>query len=127
MREKPNPTPWLTCYVKNNKLHLTPYFYKKAKRLLKKYKTLGESLAALEGDLLENPQIGNSYGANIYKVRVADASKGTGKSGGFRVITYLVKESEDGTDIYLITIFDKSEEASIKKEDVIKIIKSLDI
>ncbi|MFB2118024.1 type II toxin-antitoxin system RelE/ParE family toxin [Parapedobacter sp. 2B3] len=113
--------------MKNNKIHLTPYFYKKAKRLLKKYKTLGESLAALEGDLLENPQIGNSYGANIYKVRIADASKGTGKSGGFRVITYLVKESEDGTDIYLITIFDKSEEASIKKEDVIKIIKSLDI
>ena len=127
MREKPNPTPWLTYYVKNNKIHLTPSFYKKAKRLLKKYKTLGESLAALEGDLLENPRMGNSYGANIYKVRVADASKGTGKSSGFRVITYLVKESEDGTNIYLITIFDKPEEASIKKEDVVKIIKSLDI
>ena len=127
MREKPNPTPWLTYYVKNNKIHLTPYFYKKAKRLLKKYKTLGESLAALEDDLLKNPQMGNSYGANIYKVRVADASKGTGKSGGFRVITYLVKESESGTDIYLITIFDKSEEASIKKEDVVKIIRALDL
>nr|WP_233632645.1 type II toxin-antitoxin system RelE/ParE family toxin [Parapedobacter sp. ISTM3] len=87
---------------------------------MEKYKTLGQSLATLEGDLLENPQMGNSYGANIYKVRVADAWKGTGKSGGFRVITYLVRESEEGTDIYLITIFDKSEEASIKKEDVVK-------
>ena len=126
MRGKPNPTPWLTYYVKN-KVHLTPHFHKKAKRLLKKYKTLSDSLALLEHDLLENPQLGSSYGANIYKVRVADASKGTGKSGGFRVITYLVKETDDGTDIYLITIFDKSEEASIKKEDVVKIIKSLDI
>ncbi|GAA4778104.1 hypothetical protein GCM10023231_00710 [Olivibacter ginsenosidimutans] len=110
-----------------NKVFLTPFFHKKAKRLLKKYKTLGESLAALEDDLLANPQIGNSYGANIYKIRIADTSKGTGKSGGFRVITYLVKESEDGTDIYLITIFDKSEEASIKKEEVLKIVRSLDI
>lgn len=71
--------------------------------------------------------MGNSYGANIYKVRVADVSKGTGKSGGFRVITYLVKETADGTDIYLITIFDKSEEAAITKEEVVKIIKSLGI
>ncbi len=124
MREKLNPTPCLTYYVKN-RIYLTPHFYKKAKRLLKKYKTLGKTLAVLERDLLENPQMGNSYGANIYKVRVADASKGTGKSGGFRVITYLVKELEDDTDIYLITIFDKSEETSIKKEDVLKIIRSL--
>lgn len=126
MREKSNPIPSLTYYVKN-KVFLTPHFHKKAKRLLKKYKTLSKSLAALEEDLLANPQIGNSYGANIYKIRVADTSKGTGKSGGFRVITYLVKESEDGTDIYLITIFDKSEEASIKKEEVLKIVRSLDI
>lgn len=127
MREKPNPTLSLTYYVKNNKVHLTPYFYKKAKRLLKKYKTLGKSLAVLENDLLENPQLGISYGADIYKVRVADASKGTGKSGGFRVITYLVKESEDGTDIYLITIYSKSEEVTIKKDDVVKIVRSLDL
>ena len=82
-----------------NKVLLAPHFHKKAKRLLKKYKTLSESLGVLERDLLANPQMGNSYGANIYKVRVADASKGTGKSGGFRVITYLVKESDDGADI----------------------------
>ena len=94
---------------------------------MKKYKTLGESLAALESDLLENPQMGSSYGANIYKVRLADASKGSGKSGGFRVITYLVRELEDRTDIYLVTIFDKSEEATIKKEDVVKIIRKLDL
>ena len=76
---------------------------------------------------MNNPRLGESYGANIYKIRVADESKGKGKSGGFRVITYVVEEHKTSTDIYLITIFDKSEEASISKEDVKKIIESQDI
>lgn len=78
----------------------------------------------LEQKLMENPKIGDNYGSNIYKVRLADESKGKGKSGGFRVITYLVEETTTDTDIYLITIFDKSEDASIGKDDIKKIIKS---
>lgn len=110
-----------------NKIYLTSYFIKKAKRLVKKYKTLGTNLAILEKDLLKNPRFGDSYGGNIYKVRVADESKGKGKSGGFRVITYLIEENSDYIDIHLITIFDKSEEESISKDDIKKIIKSANI
>ena len=93
------------------------------KSLLKKYKTLGESLLSLQNDLIENPRIGVSYGANIYKVRLADPSKGKGTSGGFRVITYLVTETQNDITIQLITILNKSEEASITKDDVLKLIK----
>jgi hypothetical protein len=107
-----------------NKVHLTAFFLKKAKRLLKKYHTLQNSLKQLEQTLISNPKIGDSYGSNIYKVRLADESKGKGKSGGFRVITYLVEESKESTNIYLITIFDKSEESSIDKDDIKEIIKS---
>ncbi len=107
-----------------NNVRLTAFFIKKAKRLLKKYHTLQSSLDILERNLIRNPKIGDSYGANIYKVRLADESKGKGKSGGFRVITYVVEENETSTDIYLITIFDKSEEASIDKDDIKEIIKS---
>jgi mRNA-degrading endonuclease RelE of RelBE toxin-antitoxin system len=107
-----------------NNVRLTAFFLKKAKRLLKKYHTLQKSLKKLERDLIENPKLGDSYGANIYKVRLADESKGRGKSGGFRVITYLVEENAQSTDIYLITIFDKSEESSIDKDDIKEIIKS---
>lgn len=67
--------------------------------------------------------MGVSYGANIYKVRLADPSKGKGSSGGFRVVTYLVEESRDEILIQLITILNKSEDDSITKEDVIKLIK----
>jgi len=79
----------------------------------------------LEKNLVQNPRIGESYGANIYKIRVADPSKGKGKSGGFRVVTYLVEETKDSCEVFLITIFDKSEEATIKKESLLKIIKAL--
>jgi mRNA-degrading endonuclease RelE of RelBE toxin-antitoxin system len=106
-----------------NNVLLTAFFLKKAKRLLKKYHTLQTSLEKLERDLIINPTLGDNYGSNIYKIRIADESKGKGKSGGFRVITYLVKENAISTDIYLITIFDKSEEASIDKDDVKAIIK----
>jgi len=37
----------------------------------------------------------------------------------------LVDEREDGTDIYLITMFDKSEEDSIKTSELKKIIKKI--
>jgi len=106
-----------------NKIVTTAIFARKVKPLLKKYKTLGESLFSLQEDLIRNPRSGVSYGANIYKVRLADPSKGKGTSGGFWVVTYLVIENQQDTTIQLITILNKSEEASVTKDDVIKLIK----
>ncbi len=91
---------------------------------MKKYHTLQKSLMQLEQALILNPKMGTSYGSNIYKIRVADESKGKGKSGGFRVITYVVDETSEAINIYLITIFDKSEEASIDKDDIKEILRS---
>jgi hypothetical protein len=99
-----------------NQVTPTPYFLSRVKRLKRKFLSLDDSLLSLEKSLVQNPGIGESYGANIYKIRVADPSKGKGKSGGFRVITYLVEETKESCEIFLITIFDKSEEATIKKE-----------
>jgi len=67
--------------------------------------------------------MGDDYGANIYKIRLASKSKNTGKSGGFRIITYLIDEKTTGCEINLITIYDKSEDATITKSEVLKIIK----
>ncbi|WP_333483063.1 hypothetical protein [Spirosoma telluris] len=65
--------------------------------------------------LEQTPATGESLGAGLYKIRLASRSKGKGKSGGFRIVTYLLTETEEGTDVYLLTIYDKSEEGSIKK------------
>ena len=66
--------------------------------------------------------MGVSYGNGIYKVRLGDESKGKGKSGGFRVLYYNVVIVDGGTVITLATIFDKSEDDTIKKHDAIKLI-----
>jgi mRNA-degrading endonuclease RelE of RelBE toxin-antitoxin system len=108
-----------------NNVRVTEFFLKKVKRLAKKYHSLENSISKLQQDLIKNPKLGDSYGANIYKIRLADESKGKGKRGGFRVITYLVQHNPESTNIYLLTIFDKSEEESIDKKDVLEIIKTI--
>jgi hypothetical protein len=45
-------------------------------------------------------------GNDTYKIRVSIKSKGKGKSGGARIITYVVTPQNE---IYLLTIFDKAE------------------
>jgi len=87
----------------------TDSFERKVKRLLKKFPTLSVSLLKLEEELIENPFSGNKLSNNLYKVRLADKSKGKGKSGGFRVITYLVKQTGESIEVFLLTIYDKSE------------------
>ena len=80
-------------------------FEKSAKILLKKYKALRNELLELGEELAENPTIGSSLGKSCYKVRLGIASKGKGKSGGARVITYVITENEE---VVLLTIYDKN-------------------
>ncbi|MBK6619917.1 MAG: hypothetical protein IPG32_03215 [Saprospirales bacterium] len=79
---------------------------------MKKYRSLKTELAELAGELEENPKMGTLVGKDTYKIRLAVTSKGKGKSGGMRVITYVeveVIENEEKIDIYLLSIYDKSE------------------
>lgn len=59
-------------------------FERQAKRLIKKYASLRAELLALVQELKENPELGKAIGQNCYKIRIAIASKGKGKSGGPR-------------------------------------------
>jgi len=67
----------------------TEPFERKLKRLAKKYKSLSSDLSAVIDELAENPTLGTPIGKNCYKIRVAIASKGKGKSGGARMITFV--------------------------------------
>lgn len=100
-------------------------FARNAKRLQKKYWTLNAELLQLFESLKITPTQGQSLGAGLYKIRLGSASKGGGKSGGFRVITYYVEQTADGEVVYLVTIYDKSEEASIGKDDLLKLLQEL--
>ena len=107
--------------VENN-VYRTSIFDNDYKRFVKKFDSLVNEIRQLEIDLTAKPDMGIPLGSNLYKIRLACKSKGKGKSGAFRIITYLVDERIDGTDVYLITMYDKSEEKSINTSQLKKII-----
>ncbi len=97
-------------------------FDKQAKRLSKKYPSLKNDLAALIDSLVVEPGQGDALGNNFYKVRLAISSKGKGKSGGARVITYIkIVESR----VYLTSIYDKSEKTAITETELHQIFKMI--
>jgi hypothetical protein len=97
-----------------------PLFDKQAKRLAKKYPSLKKDLTELLESLADNPEQGTALGNSFYKIRLAIASKGKGKSGGARVITY-VKITAD--TIFLTSIYDKSEKNTISHKELEQIFK----
>lgn len=100
-------------------------FRKEVKRLAKKYRSIPEDLIELRNRLVENPLEGADLGFGVRKVRMIIKSKGKGKSGGARVITYNVTEMEDTIDITLLTIYDKSERSTISDKEIKDLLKSL--
>ena len=99
-----------------NIVQYSPEFKKTLKPLAKKYTTLKDSVKSLENALIKDPFAGEAYGDKIYKIRMSDESKGKGKSGGFRVMYYLLNETSEGIEVLMITIFYKSETSTIKKK-----------
>jgi mRNA-degrading endonuclease RelE of RelBE toxin-antitoxin system len=102
----------------------THRFEKELKRLAKKFPSLKNEFAELIAEITENKEIGTHIGNNCYKIRLAIESKGKGKSGGARVITYLYVETET---VYLLTIYDKGEKQDLKSNELEAMIDSLEL
>lgn len=95
-----------------------PTFMRETKRLLKRYRSLWKDLEVLQEELLANPALGTDLGRGLRKVRMRISSKGKGKSGGARVITFTVIASVDETTINLLYIYDKSERENISPKEI---------
>jgi hypothetical protein len=106
----------------NYKIIATDNFRKEAKRLVKKFASLKEELAGLEKTLSANPTEGTALGNNCYKIRLKVKSKNKGKSGGMRIITLVVNISKN---IYLLFIYDKSEQADITTKELDQLMKEI--
>ena len=99
-----------------------PAFERDLKRFIRKYPSLKTEYYELVQQLKVQPEQGTPIGHHCYKIRLAIASKGTGKSGGARLITY-VKVVE--TTVYLLTIFDKAEKENIPDKELKQLLKLL--
>jgi hypothetical protein len=96
-----------------------PPFDKQFKRLAKKYPSLKTEIINLIADLKTEPDKGTGLGNDCYKIRLAIASKGKGKSGGARVITYLT--ITEGA-VFLLSIYDKSQQADMEDKELIRLL-----
>jgi mRNA-degrading endonuclease RelE of RelBE toxin-antitoxin system len=103
----------------NYKIETIPRFEKDVKKLKKKFPKIKSDLVNFVNQLLLNPKMGIDLGENIFKVRIPNSSIPTGKSGGFRIITYYKKDSI----LYLVTIYSKTEQDNILTDKLKKIIK----
>lgn len=95
-------------------------FERQAKRLTKKYVSLKKELLAIVEELKESPERGTAIGKNCFKIRIAIASKGKGKSSGARIITNFVVTN---STVYLLSIYDKSEQGSLSDKELDELLK----
>jgi hypothetical protein len=100
----------------------TGNFEREAKRLIKKYASLKNEIADLIQDLQLNPTQGTALGNNIYKIRVAAASKGKGKRGGVRVMSCVKIIDEK---VFLFSIFSKGEKDDISPQEIKSLIQDI--
>ena len=103
----------------NVQIYTEKEFERQLRKLAKKYRSIIKDYGTFLGELERNPYQGNSLSEGVRKVRMAIASKGKGKSGGARVITYNLYQEGDTIIIDLLTIYDKGEISNIT-DDFIK-------
>ena len=102
----------------NYKIVLDRTFEKEVKRLAKRYPSLKSDIKALRDEILANPTAGTDLGGGLRKIRMRIASKGKGKSGGARVITFTVVVAVEETEIILLYIYDKAERESVSAHEI---------
>lgn len=99
-----------------------PEFDKNVKKLSKRYKNIKNDLIHLVKELQDRPTLGIPLFNNCFKIRLANTSVPTGKSKGFRVISYYIDESNN---IYLLNIYSKSDRENISDAEIIELLKEI--
>lgn len=106
----------------NYEVILSARFKRTSKRLAKKYKSYKGDLTEVIISLEINPTQGTSLGQGCYKIRMAIHSKGTGKRGGARIITYVVTEDET---VILLTVYDKKDKTDLAPGELDRLLNDL--
>ncbi len=91
----------------------TPDFEKSFKTLAKRHRSLKQDILTFVESLCKNPFQGDELSPGIRKIRMAISSKGRGKSGGARVITFTLLAAENEGTVYLLDIYDKADYSTV--------------
>jgi len=96
---------------------VTADFVRSLKRVSKKHGSIREDILILIKQLEQEPQTGIMIRTNLYKIRLNISSSNKGKSGGARVITYVLIAKET---VFLAEIYLKSESDTIDEQSMIR-------
>ena len=120
MPESVNSNLQIVCSMSCNiTVSVSDDFAKEAKRLAKKYPSFKQDYKDFLDSIKENPLQGDEITKNTRKIRMAIKSKGKGKSGGARVITFNVLTNTEKGQVVFLLLYDK-EDASTVKVNVVK-------
>ena len=101
-------------------------FGKTLEKIAKKYPSSIDLVETLFGELEEGNILGDRVsnlklkGNMVYKTRLENPDANKGKSGGFRVIWYLITSDNE---IYPLTIYSKSDQVDISPREITQLIK----
>lgn len=106
-------------------IKVTEEFLRSAKPLAKRCHSFNQDYQNFLDELEKNPQMGTDLGNGYRKVRMAIRSKGKGKSGGARVISFDMLERKG--ILYLIYAYDKSDCDSVEMAVIRGLVAEMDL
>ena len=104
----------------NFEVKYTPDFEHSLKRIAKKHRSIRDDISNLIIQLEQEPRTGIQLRTDLYKIRLNILSSNKGKSGGARVITYVINIKET---VFLAEIYLKSESETIDEQAIIERLK----
>lgn len=108
-------------------IYPTSKIEKDLKKLAKKYPSVLDIVEEFyefveQGHLVGSEISGLKLGKDkVYKARLDNPDRNQGKSGGFRIVYYLVTNENE---IYPLTIYSKTEQSEITNSEIKQLIKS---
>ncbi len=103
----------------------TPEFKRNLRKLAKKYRHIQSDLQPILDELASGSKPGDQVPRvryEVFKVRASNSDASKGKSGGYRLIYHVKSESE----VVLVTVYSKTEQADVSPEEIRQIILDLE-
>jgi len=98
----------------------TETFTRAVKKLQKRFKNIQEDCNEFTQKINITDDLGTHLGSGIYKVRIANSNKQSGKSSGYRLISYLKLIDKK---LYFMYIYDKSDLDNISEKEIDTLVK----
>lgn len=112
----------------NYRVYSTEVFHDSLLKIARKYPSVVSIVDDLFGKF-ERGELGGNVvprlkikGGRVFKTRLGNPDANKGKSGGFRVIWYLITSEND---IYPLTIYSKSDQEDISLKEINMLIKKV--